>query len=67
MSNPFITNDQLNLFITNQVVQSLYKSPGAIGPANHHCPPTAPMGGNSLQPILYYALGELLTKGINHL
>lgn len=67
MSNPFITNDQLNLFVTNQVVQSLYKSPGAVGPANNHCPAPVPGAGNALQPILYYALGELLTKGLKRL
>jgi hypothetical protein len=73
MFNPFITNDVLKLYITNGLVNAVNQStpripdlpgiPTDIGGCNH-CP-TPGVGNSNVTPLLYYALGEILTKSFN--
>ena len=73
MFNPFITNDVLKLYITTGLVNAVNQStphlpdlpsvPNNLGCTNH-CP-TPGVPNSSVTPLLYYALGEILTKSFN--
>jgi len=65
MSNPFITNDQLKLFLTTQVVQSIYDTPtiNACNQQHLHNQNCQPVRSNNIvEPLLYYALGEIMKQ-----
>lgn len=73
MFNPFITNDVLKLYITNGLVNSINQTTPRLPdlpciPTDVNCHSTVPTPGipnSSVTPLLYYALGEILTKSFN--